>query len=114
MSALLYEGALKNPSTVSTWFNEFGFNIPVTIGQRYYVIIDGYNNAGATGRSGVGLSNNYTGTGEGMHYSNDGGATWGSLPRCHWPFILKAYIFTTSPLKSAIPMVFLFPGRRLP
>jgi len=80
MSALLYQGVLKNPSTVATWFYEDGVNIPVTPGQKYYVLIDGYNNAGATGRSGVGQSNNYTSTGDGMFFSNDGGAFWNSLP----------------------------------
>jgi hypothetical protein len=96
MSALLYQGTLKNPSTVASWFYEFGFNIPVTIGQRYYVLIDGYNNAGATGRSGVGLSNNYTGTGEGMKYSNSGGiGAWSSIPTMPLAIFVEGIKFHT-------------------
>ena len=79
VSAPLYQGTLKNPSTVATWFYETGISIPVTPGQKYYVLIDGYNNAGATGRSQVGISDNYTSTGEGMKYTNSGGLVWSSI-----------------------------------
>jgi hypothetical protein len=80
VSAPLYEGTLKNPSTTGAWFYEEGISIPVTIGQKYWIVIDGYNNVGATGRSSVGKSNNYTNTGEGMIYSNSAGSSWGSIP----------------------------------
>lgn len=76
----LYEGTLKNPSTTGAWYYETGINIPVTVGSKYWVVIDGYNNTGATGRSSVGTSNNFTDTGEGMLYTNgDGVGSWNSL-----------------------------------
>lgn len=81
VSAPLYQGALINPSTSGSWYHEKGLNIPVTIGQKYWVLIDGYTNAGATGRSAIGLSTNYTDTGEGMIYTNsDGLGSWSSIP----------------------------------
>lgn len=44
-------------------------------------MIGGYQNPGATGRSCVGLSANYTDTGDGMLYSNAGGVgIWSSIP----------------------------------
>jgi hypothetical protein len=73
VSALLYEGTLKNPSTAGEWFYEEGINVPVTIGQKYWVLIDGYNNAGATGNSSIGLSGSRPDTDENMIYSNSGG-----------------------------------------
>ena len=81
VSAPLYQGTLKNPTTTGAWFYEEGINIPVTVGQKYWVLIDGYNNAGATGMSGIGRSNTYTDTGEGMIYSNSAGVgAWSSIP----------------------------------
>lgn len=80
VSAPLYKGALKDPTTTGSWFYEKGLNIPVTIGQKYWVLIDGYMND-ATGRSAIGLSTNFTDTGEGMLYTNsDGLGAWNSIP----------------------------------
>jgi hypothetical protein len=81
VSAPLYQGTLKNPSTAGSWYYETGLSIPVTVGQKYWVLIDGYNNPGATGRSAIGLSSNFTDTGEGMIYSNsEGVGSWNSIP----------------------------------
>ncbi|MCK9205341.1 MAG: T9SS type A sorting domain-containing protein [Bacteroidales bacterium] len=80
VSAPLYQGTIKNPSTTGSWFFETGLNIPVTVGQKYWVLIDGYDNPGATGRSAIGLSSNFTDTGEGMIFSNSAGSSWSSIP----------------------------------
>lgn len=69
----LYEGTLINPTSTDDWYYESGINIPVTIGQKYYILIDGYNNAGATGNSIIGLSSTSPIPSEGMIYSNSGG-----------------------------------------
>jgi hypothetical protein len=69
----LYEGTLINPTSTSDWYYESGINVPVTIGQKYYILIDGYNNAEATGASRIGLSSTYPIASEGMIYSNSGG-----------------------------------------
>jgi len=80
VSAPLYQGELINPSPIGSWYYEKGLGIPVTIGQKYWVLIDGYTNAGATGYSEIGVSDNYTDTGEGMIYSNSGGlGSWISV-----------------------------------
>jgi hypothetical protein len=80
VNAPLYSGKLKNPSTTGAWFYEEGIKVPLVVGQKYWVLIDGYNNVGATGRSSIGLSANYTNTGEGMIYTNsDGSGTWNSI-----------------------------------
>ena len=76
VSAPLYEGTLIAPTTTATWYYEESINVPVTIGTKYWVLIDGYDNTGATGASYIGLSDNYTDTGENFIYSNNGGSTW--------------------------------------
>jgi hypothetical protein len=75
-AAPLYMGPLVNPTTSAQWYFESGLNIPVTIGQKYYVFIDGYENAGATGQAAIGYSATQPMAGEGIVYSNDGGGTW--------------------------------------
>lgn len=80
VSVPLYQSKLLNPSTSGGWFYETGINVPVTIGTKYWVLINGYNNAGASGRSSVGISSKKTDTGEGMIYSNSGGiGSWNSI-----------------------------------
>ena len=79
LAAPLYQGTLINPTPTFSWYYEEGLNIPVTPGNRYWVVIDGYNNAGATGNSGVGSSSTYTSSGENMLYSNDHGTSWGQV-----------------------------------
>ncbi len=79
-NAPIYQGTLKNPSTTGDWFYEEGLNIPVNGGQKYWVLIDGYNNAGASGTSKIGYSNNLTDSKEYMIYSNNAGVgDWSSL-----------------------------------
>jgi len=73
----LYEGDLINPSSSLTWYYEENIDVPVNKGQKYFILIDGYNNPGATGNSRIGSSNSRTDTGESMFYTNDNGSTWG-------------------------------------
>lgn len=72
-AAPLYAGTLKNPTPTASWYYETGLNIPVTVGQKYYVLLDGYNNAGATGYAGIGRSSVQPIPGEGLIWSNYGG-----------------------------------------
>ncbi|HKM94253.1 MAG TPA: hypothetical protein VJY41_11425 [Prolixibacteraceae bacterium] len=102
-AAPLYEGTLINPTTTAAWYFESDINIPVTIGQKYYVLIDGYNNAGATGISKIGTSNTQTNSGESFLYSNDPVGYWNEfgyylaiyveggtavVPVSYWPVII--------------------------
>jgi hypothetical protein len=75
-AAPLYMGSLIDPTTTAQWYYEGGLNVPVTIGQKYYVFIDGYTNAGSTGYAGIGLSSTEPNTGENFVYSNDEGGSW--------------------------------------
>lgn len=73
--AVLYEGALVDPSPNGRWFYEDAI-VNVNIGMKYWVLIDGYDNPGASGWSYAGTSSSYTDTGENFKYSNDGGSSW--------------------------------------
>jgi hypothetical protein len=75
-AAPLYMGSLTNPTTTAQWYYEGGLNVAVTIGQKYYLLIDGYDNAGATGSAGIGISSTKPNTGENFVYSNDEGGSW--------------------------------------
>lgn len=76
----LYMGSLINPTTTAQWYYEGGLNIPVTIGQKYYILIDGYDIPGTTGYSGIGYSATQPIAGEGIIYSNDGGVgSWSGI-----------------------------------
>ncbi len=86
-AAPLYQGALKNPTSTGGWYYEEGLNIPITPGQKYYVLMDGYNPPGATGWSWIGLSNAGPIAGEGIIWSNSGGVgPWSSM--ASWPLAI--------------------------
>lgn len=72
-AAPLYVGTLINPTTTATWYYESGLNIAVTPGQKYYVLLDGYNIPGTTGQSGIGYSDTQPIAGQGIQWSNYGG-----------------------------------------
>jgi len=76
LTNVLYQGQLINPTTTPTWYYE-NMHIRVNVGQKYFLLIDGYNNAGATGRSDIGASDSYTDTGEGMAFTNYNVINWG-------------------------------------
>lgn len=92
LAAPLYQGALLNPTPTMAWFYEEGLSVPVTPGLKYWIVIDGYNNAGATGNSKVGTSAGHTNTGENMIYTNDAGTTWGQVP-----FAIALHVEGTAP-----------------
>jgi hypothetical protein len=37
VSAPLYQGTLRDPSTTGAWFYETGISVPLTVGQKYWV-----------------------------------------------------------------------------
>ena len=77
----LYMGSLITPTTTGAWYYETGVNIPVTKGQKYYVLIDGYNIAGTSGWDYIGLSYTCPIPGEGIIWSNNGGVgSWQTAP----------------------------------
>ncbi|MCH8903308.1 MAG: T9SS type A sorting domain-containing protein [Bacteroidetes bacterium] len=71
---ILYTSTLIIPATA--WHYEVDLSIPVDTGKKYYVLIDGYQNAGASGYSCAGTSSSYTDTGENFKYSNNGVGFW--------------------------------------
>ncbi len=75
-AAPLYHGTLKTPTPTFAWYYDSGINVSVTIGQKYYVLLDGYNPPGATGYSGIGVSDTQPIPGEGITFSNNGGGAW--------------------------------------
>lgn len=79
LASPLYTGPLINPTTTMTWFYESGVSIPVVPGRTYYVLIDGYDNPGATGNSRIGSSSVYPVPGQSMLYTNDNGLSWGRV-----------------------------------
>jgi hypothetical protein len=54
---------------------------------------------GGTGSSSIGISDNYTGTGEGMIYSNNGGfGTWFSIPSMPLAMYVEGVSYSTATL----------------
>jgi hypothetical protein len=79
-AAPLYQGTLRTPTPTGAWYYETGINVPLTIGQKYYILYDGYDNPGATGWDAIGLSSTYPIAGEGIIWSNSGGVgSWDSF-----------------------------------
>lgn len=77
-TTILWNSALINTDTLGQWYKINTGGVNVTKGQTYYLLIDGYQNDGATGSAYAGLSDTYTDTGENFIYSNDGGSSWTS------------------------------------
>jgi len=75
LTNVLYEGSLINPNTTFTWYYE-NMHIRVNVGQKYFLLIDGYNNPGASGKAQIGLSNEMTDTHESVIFSNNAGSSW--------------------------------------
>lgn len=78
VTSLVYEGPVVFSPNSGGWVYESGLSLSVTVGERYHVVLDGYQNPGATGASRCGTTNdiypNYLG--EGLHFSNNGGVSW--------------------------------------
>ena len=74
-NAVLWESNLIDPTTIGSWYTYSNLLIPVSIGTKYWLLVDGVN-TGASGSSYAGTSSSYTDTYENLKYSNDGGVTW--------------------------------------
>jgi hypothetical protein len=73
----IWESPLIDPSSAQGWVYLDNLGIDVVPGTRYYVVIDGFGNSGASGTSRAGTSpGEPTDTGDDFVYSNNGGASW--------------------------------------
>jgi len=73
----IWESPLVDPSPTPGWVYLDSLGIDVAPGTRYYLVVDGSQNAGATGAARMGTSPGAPpDTGEPFVYSNDDGATW--------------------------------------
>lgn len=78
----LYSGAdIFPPDSILAFESDSGLNIPLVLGQRYFVVIDGENSGGMFGWSAAGLSSTFTDTNDPLILSRDQGNTWDTLNR---------------------------------
>lgn len=80
LNFILHESTLISPDSAGGWVYDSTFSAVLTLGEKYWLIIDGYNNFTATGYVRIGTSNVFTDTGDPLRYSTDAGSTWESLP----------------------------------
>lgn len=76
LNFVLHESVIILPDTGGGWVYDSTFSAVLTVGETYWIVVDGYNNLVGTGYSAVGTSNTFTSTSDPMRYSVDGGATW--------------------------------------
>lgn len=77
---VLYAGNASSPGAgAGQWIFDNNIGLPLTVGQKYFVIADGFQHPGGSGFSAVGTSSQFTDTGEDALTSSDGGATWDTL-----------------------------------
>lgn len=79
LNFVLHASTLVAPDTAGAWVWDSTFSAVVTPNQRYWILVDGYNNLQGSGYAAVGLSNSYTDTGESMRFTTDGGTNWQQL-----------------------------------
>lgn len=80
LGAVLYESPLIAPQDSGQYYYSDGFTNLLRPGNKYWVVIDGYENLLSNGFSTAGVSNQLTDTGEGLWFSGDGGNSWDSIP----------------------------------
>jgi gliding motility-associated-like protein len=80
LNAVLHESVLITPDTAGAWVWDSTFSAVFTLSQKYWIVIDGYNNLVGNGYAGVGTSNSFTSTSDPLRYSTDGGMNWASVP----------------------------------
>jgi gliding motility-associated-like protein len=73
---ILHESDLITPDTAGGWVFDSTFSAVFNIGEKYWVVIDGYNNLAGSGYAAVGTSHTFTSTSGPLRYSTDGGANW--------------------------------------
>jgi gliding motility-associated-like protein len=76
---ILHESTLIAPDTAGGWVWDSTFSAALTVGEKYWVVIDGYNNLIGTGYSAVGTSNTFTSSTGPLRWSSDGGLNWPSV-----------------------------------
>ncbi len=78
LNFVLHESQIIMPDTAGGWVYDSTFSGAFTVGDKYWIVVDGYNNLIGSGYSAVGTSNTFTSTSDPMRYSVDGGLTWAS------------------------------------
>lgn len=76
---LIYSSVLIDPGPLGGDVVDSTMQIPVVQGDKYWVVVNGFNNSGSSGYSSTGVSNVPTDTGENLFFSSNGGVTWGNL-----------------------------------
>lgn len=76
---VLHESEIVVPDTAGGWYWDSTFSAVLNQNEKYWIVVDGYNNLIGTGYAAVGLSNATTSSGGPLRVSDDGGATWGSI-----------------------------------
>jgi gliding motility-associated-like protein len=79
LNFVLHESTIIAPSDSGQYIDS-SFTAVLSLGQKYWIVVDGFNNLGTAGYSAVGISDSLTNTGSPFRYSTDGGATWPSVP----------------------------------
>lgn len=77
---VFYESPLISPASSGQFYYDSTFITLLEPSQKYWLVVDGFNNLVATGYSAIGVGNQSTDTGESLRFSADGGQTWDSLP----------------------------------
>ncbi len=80
LNTKLYESSLIEPTSPGQYFYSDPFVNLLRPGTKYWIVIDGYQNLFSDGYSSAGVSSQLTDTGEGLWFSDDGGASWDSVP----------------------------------
>ncbi|MCB9232300.1 MAG: gliding motility-associated C-terminal domain-containing protein [Bacteroidia bacterium] len=79
LNNILYESSLMDPGPLGQWFIDSSLTLSVIQGQKYWILADGYNNAGSSGAAHVGTSSSFTDTGEDLIYALNALPTWDTL-----------------------------------
>jgi gliding motility-associated-like protein len=76
LNFILHESALIMPDTGGGWVWDSTFSAVLNTGEKYWIVVDGYNNLVGDGYAAVGTSATSTSSGNPLSYSDDGGLTW--------------------------------------
>ena len=80
LTTILYESPLIEPADSGSYYYSDPFVNLLRPGNKYWIVVDGYQNLLSSGYSTVGVSSQFTDTGAGMWFSGDSGQTWDSVP----------------------------------
>ncbi len=76
LNFILEESTVQLPDSGGGWVWDSTFSAVMSVGAKYWVVVDGYNNLQGTGYSAIGSAATFTDTGEAFFISENGGATW--------------------------------------